>query len=111
MLRLNKVEHATSGPQRLSDWNRNAVGVSAFYFRDPDGHPLEILQFPAGKGLAKWHDSRGRLFLGIDHTAIVVRSTERSLAFYRDLLGLPVAGHSENYGPEQERLNNVPGAH
>src|ERR1041385_4231969 len=50
------------------------------------------------------------LFLGIDHTAIVVSDTEKSLAFYRDLLGLRVAGESENYGVEQEHLNQVFGA-
>ena len=50
-----------------------------------------------------------RLFLGIDHTAIVVFDTETSLRFYRDALGLPVAGEY-HYGPEQERLNNVFGA-
>lgn len=31
-LRQNKVEHASSGPQRLPDWNQNAAGISAFYF-------------------------------------------------------------------------------
>jgi catechol 2,3-dioxygenase-like lactoylglutathione lyase family enzyme len=51
-----------------------------------------------------------RLFLGIDHTAIVVSNTEQSLKFYRDVLGLKVAGESENYGTEQEHLNNVFGA-
>jgi catechol 2,3-dioxygenase-like lactoylglutathione lyase family enzyme len=40
----------------------------------------------------------------------VVRDTEQSLKFYRDVLGLTVAGTSENYGPEQENLNNVRGA-
>ncbi len=50
------------------------------------------------------------LFLGIDHTAIVVSDTDKSLAFYRDLLGLRVAGESENYGVEQEQLNQVSGA-
>jgi catechol 2,3-dioxygenase-like lactoylglutathione lyase family enzyme len=40
----------------------------------------------------------------------VVGDTESSLRFYRDLLGLRVAGESENYGAEQERLNNVFGA-
>src|SRR5262249_54584479 len=49
-------------------------------------------------------------FLGIDHTAIVISDTDASLRFYRDVLGLQVAGESENYGPEQERLNNVFGA-
>jgi catechol 2,3-dioxygenase-like lactoylglutathione lyase family enzyme len=110
LLRKHKVEHASTGPQRLPDWNKNAGGIKAFYFKDPDGHPLEILQFPAGKGEAKWHRTSDKLFLGIDHTAIVVSDTETSLNFYRDLLGLRVAGESENYGIEQERLNNVFGA-
>jgi catechol 2,3-dioxygenase-like lactoylglutathione lyase family enzyme len=109
-LRQHRVEHASSGPQRLPDWNPNAAGIRAFYFKDPDGHPLEILQFPAGKGDMRWHQSSDRLFLGIDHTAIVVGDTEASLTFYRDALGLKVVGESENYGTEQEHLNNVFGA-
>jgi catechol 2,3-dioxygenase-like lactoylglutathione lyase family enzyme len=109
-LRQHRVEHASPAPQRLPDWNPNAGGIRAFYFKDPDGHPLEILQFPADKGDARWHRPTDRLFLGIDHTAIVVGDTEASLSFYRDRLGLRVAGTSENYGPEQERLNNVFGA-
>ncbi len=110
-LRQNKVEHASSGPQRLPDWNKNAAGISAFYFKDPDGHPVEVLQFPPDKGLDKWHRSTNKLFLGIDHTAIVVWDTDASIKFYRDLLGMRVAGESENYGTEQEHLNNVFGAH
>lgn len=99
----------SEGPQRLPDWNPAAGGIRAFYFRDPDRHPLEVLQFPAGKGDPKWA-RRDRLFLGIDHTAIVVSDTEASLRFYRDALGLRVAGAAENWGPEQERLNHVSGA-
>ncbi len=109
-LRQHKVRHASTGPQRLPDWNPNAGGIKAFYFKDPDGHHLEILQFPSGKGNPKWQRKGDRLFLGIDHTAIVVGDTERSLQFYRDRLGLTVAGESENYGSEQEHLNNVFGA-
>lgn len=109
-LRQNKVQHASSGPQRLPDWNQNAGGIQAFYFRDPDGHFLEILAFPPDKGDAKWHRGGDQLFLGIDHTAIVVSDTAASLHFYRDLLGMTVAGESENYGVEQEHLNNVFGA-
>jgi catechol 2,3-dioxygenase-like lactoylglutathione lyase family enzyme len=109
LLRQNKVEHASTGPQRLPDWNKNAGGIKAFYFRDPDKHWLEILQFPAGKGDQKWQQ-KDKLFLGIDHTAIVVGNTEASLKFYQDALGLHVAGASENYGTEQEHLNNVFGA-
>ena len=110
-LRQHKVEHASTGPQRLPDWNKNASGIKAFYFKDPDGHPLEILEFPPDKGAEKWHRPSDRLFLGIDHTAIVVGDTEKSLRFYRDLLGMRIVGESENYGTEQEHLNNVFGAH
>jgi len=109
-LREHRVRHASPAPQRLPDWNVKAGGIRAFYFKDPDGHFLEILWFPPGKGDAKWHRAADRLFLGIDHTAIVVGDTDASLSFYRDALGLTVAGESENYGPEQEWLNNVPGA-
>jgi catechol 2,3-dioxygenase-like lactoylglutathione lyase family enzyme len=108
-LREHRVRHASTGPQRLPDWNPNAGGIEAFYFKDPDGHALEILAFPPGKGEPRWQ-VKDRLFLGIDHTAIVVSDTERSLGFYRDILGLTIAGGAENYGPEQERLNNVFGA-
>ena len=110
-LRAFHVAHASSGPQRLPDWNPNAAGIRAFYFRDPDEHNLEVLEFPAGKGAARWHVHDGRTFLGIDHTAIVITDTAASLAYYRDTLGLRVVGTSENYGTEQEHLNNVFGAH
>jgi catechol 2,3-dioxygenase-like lactoylglutathione lyase family enzyme len=109
-LRDHGVAHVSSGPQRLPDWNPNARGIEAFYFKDPDGHVLEIIHFPPGKGDLRWQQDGGRLFLGIDHTAIVVSSTDVSLGFYRDALGFRVAGESENYGPEQERLNAVFGA-
>jgi catechol 2,3-dioxygenase-like lactoylglutathione lyase family enzyme len=109
-LRQHKVRHASTGPQRIPDWNTGAAGIRAFYFRDPDGHNLEILWFPPDKGNPKWHRTTDRLFLGIDHTAIVVGDTEASLSFYRDTLGMTVAGESENYGTEQEHLNNVFGA-
>jgi catechol 2,3-dioxygenase-like lactoylglutathione lyase family enzyme len=111
ILRENHVQHISPYPQRLPDWNPNAAGIKAFYFRDPDGHPLEILQFPPGKGDSKWHAADGRLFLGIDHTAITVSNTDSSLVFYCTLLGLHVGGESDNYGFEQEHLNNVFGAH
>jgi catechol 2,3-dioxygenase-like lactoylglutathione lyase family enzyme len=91
----------------LPDSNPNAGGIQAFYFRDPDGNHLEVLAFPRDKGAPKWHRSGDRLFLGIDHTAIVVADTEASLGFYRDTLGLAIAGASENFGEEQEHLNNV----
>ncbi len=110
VLRAHNVTFASSGPQRLPDWNKNAGGIEAFYFKDPDNHTLEVLHFPSDKGLPEWHKATNDLFLGIDHTAIVVADTVTSLKFYRDTLGLKVIGESENYGPEQEHLNNVFGA-
>lgn len=109
-LRQNKVHHVSSGPQLLPDYIKAAAGVRAFYFEDPDGHSLEVLQFPSDKGNAKWRQTTSQLFLGVDHTAIVVGNTEASLKFYRDVLGFKVSGESENYGPEQEHLNSVFGA-
>jgi catechol 2,3-dioxygenase-like lactoylglutathione lyase family enzyme len=109
-LREHKVAFASSGPQLLPAWNPAAGGIAAFYFRDPDGHYLEILHFPPGRGDPKWQLHSDRLFLGIDHTAIVVADTDASLRFYRDTLGLKVVGASENFGTEQEHLNNVFGA-
>jgi catechol 2,3-dioxygenase-like lactoylglutathione lyase family enzyme len=110
LLRAHKVQHASSGPQTLPAWNPNAGGIKAFYFKDPDGHNLEILQFPPDKGAAKWHQPNPPLFEGIDHTAIVVKGTDPGIAFFKGVLGLEVHGHSENYGTEQEHLNNVFGA-
>jgi catechol 2,3-dioxygenase-like lactoylglutathione lyase family enzyme len=100
----------STGPQELPAWNPKAGGIRAVYFRDPDGHPLELIQFPPGKGDPRWQD-RDRLFLGIDHSAIAVRDTNASVAFYRDRLGLYIAGRSENLGVEQKRLSAVSGAH
>ena len=109
-LRAHRVQHTSTGPQRIPDWNKAAAGIKAFYFKDPDGHNLELIYFPPGKGNPKWQQTNGRLFLGIDHTAIAVSDTERSLQFYRDVLGMKLAGESENYGTEQEHLNHVFGS-
>ena len=76
-------------------------------------HAIGFLNEPGRFGLGLAHDIfglTGGLFLGIDHTAIVVEDTDRAIRFYRDLLGMKVTGRSENYGREQERLNNVFGA-
>ena len=93
-LREHGAAHASTAPQTLPEWNADAGGISAFYFRDPDGHFLEVLQFPPGKGDARWQ-AKDRLFLGIDHTAIVVANTDDSLRYYRDVLGMRTAGTAE----------------
>jgi catechol 2,3-dioxygenase-like lactoylglutathione lyase family enzyme len=95
------------GPQQLPPGNGS---VRAFKFRDPDGHPLELIWFPAGQGRAVWHDRRSLTpFLGIDHSAIAVAETGRSVAFYQGL-GFAVSGCSLNHGPAQDKLDAVPNA-
>jgi catechol 2,3-dioxygenase-like lactoylglutathione lyase family enzyme len=106
----HKVTHVSTAPQTLPEWNKDAGGIKAFYFRDPEDHVLEIIWFPHGKGNPKWQQFPGKLFLGIDHTAIVVSDTDKSVAFYRDQFGLKVVGGAQNYGTEQEHLNQVFGA-
>ena len=106
-VRASHTAFVSDAPQTLPDWNKEAAGISAFYFRDPDGHYLELIHFPPGKGQPKWQTGESKLFLGIDHTAIAVANTQRSLTFYRDILRLRVAGGSENYGVEQEHLSGV----
>jgi catechol 2,3-dioxygenase-like lactoylglutathione lyase family enzyme len=101
--RRHHVVQISPEPRRLEDAAAGADGTRAFAFEDPDGHALEILQFPPSRGDARWQRPSERVFLGIDHTGIVVDDTERSLAFYRDTLGLQVVAASES--GERERLD------
>lgn len=83
-------------------------GVTAFKFRDPEGHPLELLHFPPGHAPPRWQGPGSAL--GIDHSAIAVADTAASIGFYERLLGFSAAARSLNRGGEQERLDGVPGA-
>lgn len=94
------------GPQHLPP---NTGGVTAFKFRDPDGHPLEFLEFPPGVGDPAWQRPEGGSpFLGIDHTAISVGEVGRSRAYYEGL-GFRQSSRSLNRGPEQQRLDDLAG--
>ncbi len=92
------------GPQTLPP---NTGRVTAFKFRDPEGHPLELLSFPRGTGDPAWHVEGGASpFLGIDHTAIAVSDVARSRAFY-EALGFRAQPGSENMGSGQQQLDAV----
>ncbi len=71
-------------------------GVIAAKLRDPEGHPLEFLQFPVPKSP------------GIDHSAISVSAVEASLAFYQNH-GLTLGKATRNHGPTQQRLDGLDG--
>jgi catechol 2,3-dioxygenase-like lactoylglutathione lyase family enzyme len=109
-LQAHHVQPISQAPQTIPESNAAAAGIRAYKFRDPDGHPLELLYFPPGKGDARWQRPGTALFLGIDHSAITVADTERSKRFWVGLIGLRVAGGSLNTGPTQERLDATAGA-
>ena len=85
----------------------NTGGVTAFKFRDPEGHPLELIYFPPGVGAPVWHQTAGAGIIGYDHTVLSVMDLDRSVAFYTGLLGFKIAGRSLNQGPEQDRLDGL----
>ena len=94
------------GPQTLPE---SSGGVQAWKFRDPDGHPLELLAFPPGGGPDAWREvARDALTAGYDHSAISVAEAGRSASFYETLLGLHRVAQGVNRGPEQERLDDAP---
>ena len=98
---------STAGPQRLPE---RSGGVTAFKFRGPEGHPLELLEFPPERTPGAWQGPHGaEPCLGIDHSAIAVADTAASVAFYARL-GFTASGRSLNQGIEQERLDGAPGA-
>ena len=90
------------GPVRLPP---STGAVTAYKFRDPDGHPLELSYAP-GSAWARAAAPGGSLFQGVDHTALAVSDLEASVAFYM-ALGLRPGGRFLNHGMEQDRLDGL----
>lgn len=88
-----------AGPVTLP---RSSGGVTAVKFRDPEGHPLELLSFP--NALEKGWGGSG--MLGIDHSAIVVSDRAASEAFYT-AHGLSCGDATLNQGSEQAALDGL----
>lgn len=104
--RLRRYAHeaiSRGGPQLLPP---STGSVTAYKFRDPDGHPLELSHIPEGP----WARRGGTgPFLGVDHTALAVRDLEGSVAFYTKVLGFSLGGRFLNHGAEQDRLDGLQG--
>ena len=80
--------------------------VTAYKFRDPEGHPLELSQFPDDRWTRR--GEAGALFLGVDHTAVAVADLEASIGFY-EALGLEVTFRGLNTGSTQDALDGLDG--
>lgn len=107
--RLRDITPISHGEPQLLP--ASSGGVQAFKFRDPDGHPLELLQFPDRKTPGAWRDRRrleGQIGLGIDHSAISVANAEASSTFYQTL-GFGVGERTLNEGPAQQSLDGLAG--
>ena len=96
-----------NGPVRLPE---SSGGVTAFKFRDHDGHPLELLAFPRGGVPAEWRRGTGP-FLGVDHTAIAVSDSASSARFFGSVFGFSTGACTENRGPGQADLDDVEDVH
>jgi len=107
ILQDGNVRQISAYPITIPQSNAGAAGIKAIKFHDPERHDLELIYFPQGKGDLSWEKPSNKLFLGIDHTAMTVASTENSVGFYRDLLGLEVGGSTFNTGSTQEVLDNL----
>jgi catechol 2,3-dioxygenase-like lactoylglutathione lyase family enzyme len=107
ILQENNVQQISANPITIPESNPGAARIKAVKFRDPEGHDLELIYFPAGKASPIWQKPTSRLFLGLSHTAMTVDSTEKGVAFYRDVLGFDVGGVTFNIGATQEVLDDL----
>jgi catechol 2,3-dioxygenase-like lactoylglutathione lyase family enzyme len=124
-LAAGRLRPISTAPQTLPQDNPAAAGIVAFKFHDPEGHGLELLQFPPDKGEPRWHPAAAGAaasavasptgpgatgpLLGIDHSAIGIADSARSGRFYEGLLGLSLGGDGINHGVEQDRLDGLEG--
>jgi catechol 2,3-dioxygenase-like lactoylglutathione lyase family enzyme len=97
---LGATAISVGGPVTLP---ASSGGVTAVKFRDPEGHPLELLHIP--------RQARGAdaALHGIDHSAISVTDVEAARAFY-EALGLSTGRRTFNHGPSQAALDGLAGA-
>jgi catechol 2,3-dioxygenase-like lactoylglutathione lyase family enzyme len=106
LARFGQIPISRGGPQRLPPSTGN---VTAYKFRDPEGHPLELSHIP---GSAAWsavaEANPDAVFLGIDHTAVAAVDLEADVRFYQDL-GFTAGPRFLNTGPEQDQLDGLDG--
>lgn len=102
-LRAGAVAISRSGPVTLP---ASAGSVRAVKFRDPHGHPLELIWFPDGPERG-W---TGEGAQGVDHSAVSVSDLTASRAFYEGI-GLVAEKATLNRGTTQMRLDGLDDVH
>jgi len=98
---LGATPISAAGPVTLP---LSSGGVTAIKFRDPEGHPLEFLQFPRNMS-----EGAGRGVVGLDHSAISVADLKQARGFY-GAWGLELGKQTFNHGPTQVALDGLGGA-
>jgi catechol 2,3-dioxygenase-like lactoylglutathione lyase family enzyme len=108
ILQRNNVQQISANAITIPASNPGAAGIKAIKFHDPEGHDLELIYFPPGKGDPSWQKpAANKPFLGLSHTAMTVDSTDKGVTFYRDVLGLDVGGVTLNSGTTQDVLDDL----
>lgn len=107
LLRGHRASLISHGRQLMDDAEG---GLEALLFRDPAGHPVELVAFSPGSGHDVWqHAGPDAVMLGFDHSALTVADLDRSTAFYTALLGLPPTARGWRRGEVQDELDGLQG--
>jgi catechol 2,3-dioxygenase-like lactoylglutathione lyase family enzyme len=92
----------------LREIHQGRVGNAFLTIRDPDGHPLEILQYSptslTGQSIGKFMPA-DRISNHIAHVGILVRSADSAMKFYRDVLGFREISRRGGNAGQSERVD------
>ena len=80
-VRAMKAQFVSTAPQTLPPSITAAAGIKAFYFRDPDGHNLELISFPQVKAIRAGSSQAKSCFSGSITPPLASRTPQRACSF------------------------------
>jgi len=104
-LRVYLKSRGIAVPDRVP---KGRIGNSNFTVKDPDGHGVEIVQYePDGWTVREKgrHMSDQRVSKRMMHVGVIVTDLERSMKFYRDILGFKEFWRGSSSGTELSWVN------
>lgn len=104
-MRAHLAANGVAVPERV---RKGRLGNSNFSVKDPDGHTVEFVQYePDGWTLKDTgrHMGAARIATRMRHVGFTVRSLEKSLAFYRGLLGCTETWRGSSDGKQLSWVN------